>query len=414
MPYVSRLGLDPEVAIVSKKSGRGRSAHLFIDKKRKFRFDYDDGSKGEWGSEVERDGAAIEIRSTISSACRDNIIPYFAEAMRQTSLDLEKWNGGRFKLATSPLFKLDAPSLKNPPEDVLEFGCRPDVDAYILEVKDPSIPEGDRRRYTGGHIHASRAGAAKNIEEQASLAILFDYFIALPMVAILGDKFEKGEAERRQFYGQPGSFRYDDRLDKIEFRTLSGRLQLHPILMGWILGAVKSMISGMQRENGPYKEFLKSISSSVAPELVYDIIMNHDYKAAEVISQSIWQLLPTYRVESKALYNKLGGGGGSTSNPYFFERALQVFIEGRKEGLLWDDDLIHNWGLYKDYEPHHHSYWGVHSAMARNCDDDIFPMNKLLPKMWEVNALQKVPIFTHPLNGGDKEYVHPHAAHWLS
>jgi len=410
---VYRLGLDPEVAIVSKKTGKGRSAHTFMgDGIKKFVFysDSEEYEEGLTGSEVQRDGAAIEHRSVVDSACRDNIIPYFAEALRQTHLKVRDWRKSHFQLSTTPLFELDTKSLEAPPEDVLEFGCRPDYDAYKLDVKDPSIPEGDKRRYTGGHVHASSMGARGDIKEQAALAILYDYFVAMPMVAMLGDKFADGEAERRNFYGQPGSFRYDDKLDKIEFRTLSGRLQLHPTVMGWVLGMVKS-IGGAY---STYQPALMELTKEISAQEIYEIIQNHDYRTAETLIPKVFKLMPNYDPTDKyALTNTLGGGGSGTLNPYFFERSMEVFVEARKEGLLWDDDLEFNWGLYDDYQPTHHKYWGVQTAFAGMCDDDIFPMNKLLPKMWDQDALHGTPIYTHPVNGGAGEWVTDDAPGWL-
>ena len=433
-----RIGLDPEIAIVSKKTGLARSAHLFINEKKVFNFHYDDGSGNMPGSEVERDGAAIEIRSIVPSVCRDNIIPYVAEALRQTQLDLDKWGKKAYALSTTPLYELDDESLKDPPEDVVEFGCRPDLSAYSLDVKDPACPEGDKRRFTGGHIHYSTMKAKNNVQQQAAIAILYDYFIVVPMVAILGEKFALGETERRQFYGQPGSFRYDDSLDKIEFRTLSGRLMLHPTLLYWVLGAMKSLYSNVRAEivnqslerdyvysnvraeivnqslERDYVSFLKDyIIASYSPDLIHKVIIEHDWEQAEDITLNIFKLLPSYQVREQDLANPLSGGGGGTMNPYFYEQAARVFIEGNKVGLMWDDDLVKNWGLYKDYEPKHHSYWGVQQAMVGLCDSDIFPFNEILPKIWPTELLQKTPLYTHPLNGGDKRYVTAGAAHWL-
>ena len=65
--HISRLGLDPEVAIVSKKTGIGRSAHTFINKLETYSFSNDTGTDHVKGSEVERDGAALVISRTISS-----------------------------------------------------------------------------------------------------------------------------------------------------------------------------------------------------------------------------------------------------------------------------------------------------------------------------------------------------------
>lgn len=419
---VARFGLDPEVAIVNKTTGIGRSAHQFIDKKEVFTF-YVDNKKGNnsiKGSEVERDGAAIEVRSIVDSACRDNIIPYVAEALRQTSLKLDKFENGQFKLSTAASFELDKESFINAPEDVSEFGCQPDYDAYTLQVKSPSCPPGSTTRFTGGHIHASTFGGANSdIKEQAAIAMLFDYLVAVPMVAILGNKFAAGEAERRAFYGQPGSFRWDTNKKKIEFRTLSGRVLLHPTILAWAMGAIK-MFSGLGKPvdrswgNSIYSPLLKDVLMPNIPvEKVYETIMNHDVDAARDISSTVFSLLPSYKQDPKFLANPMSGGGGGTTNPFFFEQALRVFIEAEKEGLLWDDDMVKNWGLYKNYMPTHHSYWGVQVAMVGLCDSDIFPANAILPKIWPADLIQKTPIFTHPLNGGKMQYVTPSARWWL-
>lgn len=415
-----RIGLDPEVALVNKNTGAAMSAHKFINEKETYTFRYDNGGGGMPGSEAERDGAAVEVRSIVASACRDNIIPYVAEALRQQSLKLED-TFPDFELSSAPVYVLDKGELKGAPKDVSEFGCRPDMDAYALQVKDPQCPKGDLRRYTGGHIHYSTMGAKQDIEQQAALAILFDYFVAMPMVAILGEKFADGEAERRQFYGQPGSFRYDDGLDKIEFRTLSGRVLLHPTLMYWVLGAMKSMRSATKtgyvngRAMTDYVSFLKeNIIPSIAPDQVHEIVSNHDVESAIRLSLEVFKLMPTYRKDKNALSNPMSGGGAGTTNPYFFEQSFKVFVEAHEADVFWDDNMQFNWGLYENYEPKHHAYWGIQQAMVGLCDDDIFPMNKVLGKVWPKDIIQSKPIYTHPLNGGAKKYVTPGAAGWLA
>jgi hypothetical protein len=404
------MGLDPELAIVSKKTGIGRSAHQFIgDEITKYKF-FAGGLENQRkqtgasaiGAEVGRDGPAIEVRSLIESACRDNIIPYMAEAMRQTQLGLDKWKKGAFTLSSTPKFELDAESFKGKvPANVSEFGCNPDIDAYTLQPKSPELDSKDKRRWTGGHIHASRVGAANNIEQQAALAILFDYFISVPMVAILGEKFAAGEAERRDYYGQPGSFRYDDKLDKIEFRTLSGRLLLHPTILYWAMGMVKAIVLAVGGTSN-YKEFVQAnLLKKLDPSAVFNIVRFHDVATAEkLVNGDLFKLLPSYQENKQALANPMSGGGGGTSNPYFYEQATRVFMAGNAEGLMWDDDLKFNWGLYEDYIPQHHAYWGIQQSMVGLCDDDIFPFNAVLPKVWPKELIQKKPSYRHPLNGG--------------
>lgn len=421
---MSRMGLDPELAIVNRKTGAGRSAHTFMNEPQQFYFfntleeqraqqsnndyrceeDCDCGCEEEGrmlGAEVDRDGPAIEVRSLVNSACRDNIIPYVAEAIRQVSLQIDGWKKGAFRLSSTPKFVLDKPSFTNAPEDVLIFGCNPDMDAYTLQPKAPTLDASDKRRWTGGHIHASRVGAKQNVEEQSALAILYDYMVALPIVAIFGEKFAPGETERRQYYGQPGSFRYDDKLDKIEFRTLSGRLLLHPTILYWAMGMVRSIIEGVPHDLS-YKQFLKDkIAVHVSPKTVYDVIATHDVTGAEELLDVVFKLIPSYQEDKNSLANPMSGGGGGTTNPYFFEQAARVFVEGNHDGLMWDDDLQFNWGLYDDFIPMHHSYWGIQQAMVGLCDDAIFPFNAVLGKVWPKDLIQKVPSYRHPTLGGD-------------
>lgn len=414
MPYLRRLGLDPEVAIVSKKTGKGRSAHMFIgDEIEQFTFTAENNKNNTMlGSEIGRDGAVLEVRSLVESACRDNIIPYVGEALRQTALKLESWRKGHFEMSSAAKIVLDSRSLEDAPEDITEFGCAPDMDAYALAVKQPSCPAGDRRRWTGGHIHASQASAKGDVEQQAALAIMFDYAVALPMVAILGEKFAEGEAERRELYGQPGSFRYDDELDKIEFRTLSGRLMLSPVILAWAMGVVKSILTQML--NSDYVGYLKTnLIGEVDPSVVHETIMRHDVSTARELTPKIYTRLPGYREEAGSLYNRLGGGGGGTMNPYFYLKAFEVMSHAHDENMFWDDDMTHNWGFYEDFDIVHHSYWGIQTAMAGLTDDDILPMRDLIPKFFPSDAFNKTPIYTHPLNGGNRKYVTAGAINWM-
>ena len=293
-----------------------------------------------------------------------------AEALRDQQLQLEDKFPG-FTLSSQPVYVISKKDLKGAPEDVFEFGCRPDLNAYTLDVKDPQCPEGDMRRYTGGHIHLSTMNAKGDIEKQAAWAILFDYFVVTPMVAMLGNAFANGEAERREFYGQPGSFRFDDKLDKIEFRTLSGRLLLHPTILYWALGAMKTMFTRVG--NNPMKFLQDTMIPFADPTLVYNTIMSHDVSEAERIGLEVFKILPGYQEDDRVWMNPMGGGGGGTTNGYFYEQSLRVFVEGNAQGIRFQDDMKWNWGLYEDYEPKHHAYWGIQQAMNGVLDTDIFP-----------------------------------------
>jgi hypothetical protein len=184
--------------------------------------------------------------------------------------------------------------------------------------------------------------------------------------------------------------------------------------MYWVLGAMKSFHANVGGYPKNYMEFLKTnILPHIQPETVFNAIMSHDVDEATSIANKVWKLLPNYKEQPEDLRNKMSGGGGGTKNPYFYEQSLRVFLEGNMQGVSFADDMQHNWGLYEDYVPKHHSYWGIQQAMVGMLDADIFPYMKVLGKVWPNDMIQKKPTYTHPLNGGNKKYVINGAAAWL-
>lgn len=399
-----RLGLDPEMALVSKKTGLARSAHLFpyVDEPKPWKPygwqpAYQQGA--EYAAVVERDGCAIEVRNLNVSACRDFIIPFVGNVLQNTQLALEKWNP-KLTLSSAPSYKLDSWSLRGEyPRDVVEFGCRPDWDAYNLRKKDPRIERGDLGRYTGGHVHLSPISAEGNssLEHQARVAVLFDYLVAVPMVAMLGEKFKAGEVERRRFYGQPGSFRYHKKGDHIEFRVLSGRLMLSPILLSWVLGAAKKI-----RFEAPHVErVLDKLVQIVSPDEVCRILFQHDVDGAREVGDRVLTALWGEHLSSADV--------NSAPNSGFFTHAFRFISDAAAQGVHWEDDVKLNWGLFDGFKIVDHNYWGVHGAMFGWLDDTIFPQRVLLEKYASDNKLAGIvhtmpssPYFVHPVNGGGR------------
>ncbi len=404
------LALDPEFAIVHKDTGLARSAHLFIgDDKYKYVYEYK-GRKQD-GAEYDRDGAAIEVRSLAPTSCRDNIVPYVASCLKRLQLRLEEWNDS-YRLSTTPVFYLDDESLTDPPDDLMEFGCKPDVSAYTLQPKSPIMCD-PKVRFTGGHLHVSLGGLESDIQAQASVAIVYDYFIGLPLVAILGKRFADGEAERRQMYGQAGSFRYNQgKLNttyegnwKFEYRVPSGRLMLSPILLTWAMG-IQRLFSGSK-----FYELAKELASKIPPSEIERVINEHDVDAAETLYPFIYKLHPQFQEQKEALSNRLSDGGGSTRNPYAYKTYVDVFVAANHAGLFWEDDVKHNWGLYSDYEPLHHAYWAIGVAMAGQVSPMVFPQYPVLEEHIPKEFISKDFVYTHPLEGG-KFKMHGSAG-WL-
>lgn len=423
------LGLDPEFSAFNPKTGKSVSAHHIIGDATLQQWEIsgnhpefvghrDSGAMN--GAELSRDGAAFEVRSKVVSSCRDNIIPYVAEAMRMGWTELQKFNP-EVVFSSAPVFELES---DEGPADIREFGCAPDFNGYTMQTQLPQLDKGDLRRYTGGHIHISYWPWAKNDKKlQSALAILMDVYLGLPFVAMLGEPYREGEAERREFYGKAGSFRYDDAKGKIEYRTLSGRVLLSPFYLGWLLGQVRTVdrAFGGRRIGGfadggaftrPITDILKDIDTEFNLGEIRRIINEHDVKAAEALYPGLFEFLPNWEVDETSLSNGDYGGGTAAYHPYAFKRMLDAFVEANHAGVTFRDDMQWNWGFYDDYRPTHHKYWGIHTAFVGGIDDLIFPqrefaMNVVLDKWHE-----KTPYFTHPTVGGNGKFIG--SPGWLS
>ncbi len=423
---MGHLGLDPEFSIRNKNTGRALSAHHVLGDEVLQQYEVSGDHPGFTGfrtsghmngAEIGRDGAAVEVRSKVRSSCRDNIIPYVAEAMRMVQVRVPDG----YEFSSSPVFTLED---DDGPEDIRMFGCAPDYNGYTLSPQTPLLEPGDLRRYTGGHVHVSYWPWAKNDKQlQSSLAILLDAFIGLPMVAILGEPYREGEAERREFYGKAGSFRWDDEKGKIEYRTLSGRLLLNPFYLGWVLGNIRVVdralgarsIGGFA-DGGAFtrdiRDTLKEMNTKFDLGEIRRIINEHDVSAAEALYPLLFQSLPNWSEDDSGMANKNMGGGTAAYHPYVFKTMVDAFVEANHLGLTFRDDMQFNWGLYDDYRPTHHRYWGIHGAFTGQMDNLIFPMREVamryVPEKWH----EKTPTFTHPTVGGGVKWVG--SPSWLS
>jgi hypothetical protein len=161
-------------------------------------------------------------------------------------------------------------------------------------------------------------------------------------------------------------------------------------------------------------DLVKKLSAIVPTETIYNTVSTHDVTTAEAILSDIYKALPLYDSKENPFTAKVGGGGGGTYNPFFFEQSARLFVEANGAGITFPDDLTWNWGLYEDYEPKHHAYWGLQSAMAGTLDNLIFPQNAVLSNIVPESSIQKTPIYTHPTVGGKRKYTTPGAIRWLA
>ncbi len=402
------LGVDPEFYIRNKRTGKALSAHRLLGDRKIDNKKYEPKAHpGKVTSELDRDGAALEVRNTFVTNCRDYLVPYIAQSMQYAHNELVEKYKDKFEFNCGPVFSLS--DLRGP-ADIREFGCRPDINAYTLGEQNPVLPKGERRRFTGGHIHISGAFRTNtSVQEASAAAALMDATIGLPMVAILGERFSAGEAERREYYGKAGSFRFDGAKRKLEYRTLSGRLLLHPIIMTWALGVAKALNPPSfnvypTNSFGSYVDIMQALSAVVDVEEIARTINEHDVAAAEALYKGIYETLNVNHL--KSLKNKTRPDYGydlsyarSVSNGYAlipFEPFIDLMIEANHNGVYFEDDMLYNWQLYKDKQIRDHYYVGYHNAMKGYYDDLVFPQRPFL-KNHSTSTTYKQPVEAHYL-----------------
>ena len=391
MPVGERLDLggDPEFYAVTK-TGRAISAHnhqeIF-------------GQRG-LGGQIIRDGAAFEINPT-ASGCRDTFIPNAAHILKRLALALP-----RYELSCAPVVELFKRELINAPEDVLRGGCDPDYDAYTLSRKAPDEYR-DNHRFTAGHIHLGLAHSymeksllpKKTIEappeelvmNAAEVARMLDIVLGIPVVAMLGKTYAEGEAWRRQFYGQAGSFRLQPH--GIEYRVPSARLWLSPIMLHAFLGLTQifkrdyglNVQGNMKAMAGMASGFTRLLDE----ETVRHIINSHDASTA----QAFWfDVLRPHLV-------KLGGVPVELQNirpslyatiaPSFV--TIDAIIRADMDGVHFVNSLRNNWGLYSNFSIVDHAYLGNQAANWGLFSELFFP------QIGHVDGFARVPVMVqHP------------------
>ena len=370
---VQGLGVDPEFFLLNTKTGNAVSAHRVIGDRQVNNKGYDKFHLGQTTAVADRDGAAFEVRNTFVTPCRDYLVPYVAQAMNEVQKLKDKhktYGKSHMVLSSAPVFHLS--DLRGP-ADIRELGCRPDFNAYTMEPQNPNLPDGYRYRMTGGHLHTSigTSSLRDNVQEQAAFAVLLDAIIGLPLVAILGERFADGEAFRRTMYGKAGSFRWDNDNLKFEYRTPSGRILLHPTIMTWALGLLKSLPS-VHYPMVQYS-YVKIVKERLIPsfdlEDIRKTIDEHDVERAE----AMWADL--YRAISRQDdWTRTAGTDGWAP----FYEFVRVMIEANHHGVWFEDDMRYNWELYADSPLTDHRYIGVHTALTGGHDELIFPQKPFL------------------------------------
>jgi hypothetical protein len=382
---MSNVGADPEFFAITK-TGAVRSAHKFPEVFAK--------PKDCWVQRWHRDGVAIEFNSPASS-CRDTVVPFTAMDMQTVQTSLEKEG---LTLGSAPVGKVLKADLVKAPLDVRKGGCQPDVNGYTAVPKSPEAYV-DQRRFTGGHLHKGMhippvitvgygkikedwLSSQEALEKGSEIARKLDIYIGLPLVAALGKTFALGEADRREFYGQAGSFRWQPH--GFEYRVPSGRIMVSPIMFHAFLGIIK--------------EFLPQwpVPKELDKDTVQGVINYHDWPVA----QRIWKevLFPFFVPQAISKASLKPAAYGNIKADWF---TINTIIKGDEEGIHFRDSVKWNWCLYPNFPIKDHKYIGNLNANIGGLDALIYPQRILLDKKY---IHFETPKIIHPSVANDKSY----------
>jgi len=384
--YGRQFGADPELFVIKADNGYAYSAHLLTWPKEGMKVRVPGTSSS---ARMDRDGFAVEVHPE-ATYCRDWSVPNTAAILREFRRKFPEW-----KLSAKPMLRLTNEALKNAPPDVMGYGCVPDMDAYSLEEKAPETTGyHDNYRYTGGHIHLAMPWglhpaydhmyvpvAPKELRSKltALAAIALDVKFAVPLVAVIGRVNDYGEAARRRYYGQAGSYR--EKPYGIEYRVPSSAVMLSPVLWTWAIGAARGVLMGMNSittEEGLMSAYHRLQRYDF--DRVRHIINNHDVDEARKFLADYTEILET-------IYK-----------PDF----VFTMVKADDEGVGFTTNLDDAWQLHDSFPIINHRYIGVERAMMGGWSkgaelryylpgmleqgamvietDDIFPQYRFAPK----------------------------------
>ena len=443
-----KLGGDPELYAVTK-DGQAISSHLVMRRHPSPRY------RSMRNPILKRDGAALELELS-PRYCRDELNSEFFTGLLEALYRTRKI-GKDCGLSTAPVQQLDGSRLENAPQDIFQFGCKPDWNAYTGVPQRPVCDRFSLERYTGGHLHMEvsfvteqeaiddfplgqgwfadeelkrrwtpagtiiGAAATDKLEAFALLARLSDFFVALPLVAVLGTHHSVGEAQRRLLYGKAGSFRMPKH--GFEYRVLSSNaVMLSPVLMYLTYGLFRSVFSVIWHPfraerwisdssvygNGYYsyrkpnmttvdmlRRHVKMLEDKIAPATtVRECIDFHDVPTAETLTNKLFQFLATTPKKDRL------------DTDQHIADTVSVLIEGNHRDMAFTADPVYNWGLQADSVTDQGSWnahpWngrgGICAALRGRFDEHFVPQRPVYEELAKANSTKfdRVPLWLHP------------------
>lgn len=366
--YANRFGADPELFAVKKADGLAYSAHLLKD----YQVIKGKAPSTNGNCDIAKDGFAFELHPS-PTYCRDWAVPNMAHVMR------EFVHTYGYKLSAKTKMRLSATSLRNAPEDVMGYGCVPDQDAYALQEKTPpTTGYHDDYRYIGGHLHFSLMRTSRHpgttydtpdhhevVSDEyaylfaAAAAITLDIGLGVPLVSVIGHSNDYGEADRRRYYGQAGSFRHKPY--GVEYRVPSSAIMLSPILFTYAIGLGRFMLQYLPDQIEPkvkwtqakVGEYVEKLNEQFDFDTVRQIINAHDVEGARAFLD-----------RHSDLYGKFSKSYVYAYNSPALSAFEPLMRKADEAGIGFNPDMMVNWQLSQEKFPIlNHAYIGVDGAM---------------------------------------------------
>ena len=226
------VGCDPEVFIQDTRSGDVVPAYGIVPGSKYDPYEED-------GTLISVDGVAAEIGIKPAKYCEE-----FVHNVNSAIALLKRILAPRYKMMISSSQMIKEKYLKEVPEEVLQLGCEPDLDAYTGAVF--NVDQVHHRKnsmfYCGGHVHIGwtkeqDTDSPNLIEDCRTLAIVLDYYLGAPMKGI------STEIGRSTIYETPGRHRVKPY--GMEYRTPSNAWLKENEYKEFVFNAAKSAVTAL-------------------------------------------------------------------------------------------------------------------------------------------------------------------------
>lgn len=393
------FGVDPELFVVRGSSPKATSLHV-VDHLVDYR-EVSDNNSNPIKAACQPDGFALEFINK-PTTCRDYIVPSLAAKFQ--TLYNEEFGAEGLRLSAKASMQLNQLSLKGElPMGVKEYGCVPDRNAYTFEEQTPEWPEyQDDWRYLGGHIHLSlpgfpeakvglrgerqMSGSSLSDDDQllvgAALALVWDALVALPMVAMLGETNDYGEARRRTYYGRAGSHRVKPY--GVEYRVLSGMILQSPFMFSWALGAIRKAAKEMPNILGISLPQQYDLENGVLDADDFSGKVERFFETADL--DRIRKAIDEHDVAAARNIYK----NNEVLKTVYMQPFVNMLMQADQEGIPLDMNFHRAWALESRIT--NHMYEGVEKLMNTAQlyrDGYVTQAKKLVTRMPQLKLLEK-------------------------